>query len=98
MQLAGLYDKYDAIVSVDGPSCYKPARKTYEYALAQLSVSPRDAVMVACHDWDLAGAAALGMKTAFIERENCNFASAYSPPDFTASDFLHLAEMLGQAK
>ena len=49
LQGAGLYDKYDAVVSVEGPRVYKPARVTYEHALSEVGVSAADSIMVACH-------------------------------------------------
>lgn len=93
---AGMTALYDDVLSVDGPRCYKPALKTYQYALQQMSCAPENAIMVACHDWDLAGAAAVGMKTAFIRRENCYMASAFPPPDYDADNFVDLADQLGK--
>ena len=51
--------------------------------------------MVACHDWDLAGARAVGMSTAFVARAGMPFSAAYSPADFVAADFVELAGLLG---
>ena len=50
--------------------------------------------MVACHDWDLAGAKAVGMRTAFVARPGMSSAAALPPADLTVSDFVELADRL----
>eukprot|EP00928_Gymnodinium_smaydae_P041264 TRINITY_DN27934_c0_g1_i1.p1 TRINITY_DN27934_c0_g1~~TRINITY_DN27934_c0_g1_i1.p1 ORF type:complete len:222 (+),score=51.69 TRINITY_DN27934_c0_g1_i1:70-735(+) len=98
LQAAGIVEKYDDVISVDLAQTFKPVLACYHEALKSQGVSADDAVMVACHDWDLAGAKAVGMKTAFIKRPNCVFASAYVPPDFVANTFAELPDLLDAAK
>ncbi|WP_375577627.1 HAD hydrolase-like protein [Marivirga tractuosa] len=47
---------------------YKPQPITYQYALNEMNIEAEGSLMVAAHPWDLAGAKALGMQTAFIQR------------------------------
>lgn len=47
---------------------WKPAPEPYLHASAALNGPAQDVVMVASHSWDLAGAHAVGMRTAWIAR------------------------------
>lgn len=91
---AGLTPLFDRILSVDAVRSYKPAPAPYLYAAEQLSVAPTDLWMVACHDWDLAGARAVGMSTAFVNRPKMTYAPNYPAADITAEDFNDLAHQL----
>ena len=46
----------------------KPSPRVYRDVLERHGRAPEDAVMVAAHDWDIAGAAAVGMRTAHVDR------------------------------
>jgi len=96
LKQAGLHSKFDGILSVDAVQKFKPVPECYNYALKQAGVKAKDAVHVATHDWDLEGAKAVGMNTAFVRR-HLGFASAYHPPDLSVTDFVELADVLGQA-
>eukprot|EP00976_Prorocentrum_cordatum_P060243 1175817-Prorocentrum_minimum.AAC.7 len=96
LKQAGLYSKFDGVLSVDAVQKFKPVPECYHYALKQAGVKAKEAVHVAAHDWDLEGAKAVGMNTAFVKR-HLGFASAYHPPDLSVPDFVALADALGQA-
>jgi 2-haloacid dehalogenase len=66
---AGLRDLVDAVYSADTVRQLKPAAAPYLHVLAEQSVAAGDAVLIAAHDWDIAGAAAAGLRTAFITRD-----------------------------
>ena len=81
---------------------YKPQPRAYLRTAEMLGLSPERCMMVAAHNGDLAAAAALGFKTAFVRRPN-----EYGPQqtsdlepegvwDIVAEDFLELAEKLGR--
>jgi 2-haloacid dehalogenase len=59
---------WDAIVSCQMIGVYKPHREAYETALAWLGVHADEALMVACHNFDLNAAQDAGMRTAFVRR------------------------------
>lgn len=59
---------FDAILSADLARTYKPDPAVYRTAAGLLDVDPGQVLMVAAHGWDLAGAAAAGLRTAFVER------------------------------
>lgn len=63
---AGL--RFDAILSSELARSYKPDPAVYRTAAGLLGVEPERMLMVACHAWDIAGACAAGLPTAFLER------------------------------
>ena len=90
----GLSPLFDHVLSVDAVAAFKPAAAPYRYAADSLGVEPHDMWMVACHDWDLAGARAVGLKTAYVARPGMSYAPTYAPPDVTVADFGELADHL----
>eukprot|EP00959_Pyramimonas_sp_CCMP1952_P315856 6610936-Pyramimonas_sp.AAC.1 len=92
---AGILKKFDAVLSVNSVRAFKPAPVSYRFVLKQEGLEPEEAVMVSTHDWDLEGAKMVGMKTAFVQR-HLGFGSVFQPPDFKVSDFLDLADKLGE--
>jgi len=91
---AGVADRFDHILSVEGVRAFKPVAAPYRMALDRLGVGAGDALMVACHDWDLAGAKKVGLRTAFVTRPGMAFGAAFPPADHTVADFGALADEL----
>ncbi len=92
---AGIHQRFEQVLSVDSVRAFKPAAAPYRFALEAAAVSAEEAVMVASHDWDLAGAKAAGMQTAFVARPGMPFATAYPAADHVVDDFVGLATALG---
>jgi 2-haloacid dehalogenase len=92
---------FDCVLSAELAQAYKPDAAVYQRAAALLDVSPSQILMVAAHKWDLDGARAAGLRTAFVHRprEKGPRQDADRPSDVTAdfhaSDFLGLADQLG---
>ena len=88
------------MMSAEMAGHYKPDREVYLTLTALLAVHPDEVLMVACHNWDLAGAKAAGLRTAFVERplEKGPQRTVDKPGevdvDLTASDFVDLASKL----
>jgi 2-haloacid dehalogenase len=59
---------FDCILSAELAHTYKPTAAVYHTAAALLDVSPDQVLMVAAHKWDLEGARAAGLHTAFLSR------------------------------
>lgn len=59
---------WDAIVSCQMIGVYKPHAEAYQTALAWLGLRADEALMVACHNFDLNAAQDAGMRTAFVRR------------------------------
>jgi 2-haloacid dehalogenase len=69
LERAGMSHLFERQFSVDdGVHRYKPAREVYRAVEASLQAPPSDLWMIACHTWDILGAAAAGWNTAFITR------------------------------
>lgn len=90
----GLSPLFDHVLSVEAVQTYKPAPEPYLHALSVTGCDPADAWMVACHDWDLAGARGVGIRTAFIERSGMSYADCFAPADLSVADFTALADAL----
>ena len=92
---------WDGILSVELFHAYKPDPRVYLGAAELLQLEPAQVMMVAAHVYDLRAARSNGMKTAFVARphEWGLDAVAETPEDgefdIIASDFLDLAEQLG---
>ncbi|HEY2996870.1 MAG TPA: haloacid dehalogenase type II [Methylomirabilota bacterium] len=65
-KFAGL--PWDCVITAENARCYKPRPETYRTALALLGLEAHEVMMVAAHNYDLAAAQALGLRTAFVPR------------------------------
>jgi 2-haloacid dehalogenase len=59
---------FDCVLSAELARTYKPAPEVYRTAAGLLDVAPHEMLMVAAHGWDLDGARAAGLRTAFLVR------------------------------
>jgi 2-haloacid dehalogenase len=66
---SGLRDLVETAYSADRVGRLKPAPEPYRLVLENEGVAPSDAVLVAAHDWDVAGAHRAGLRTAFVSRD-----------------------------
>jgi 2-haloacid dehalogenase len=57
-------------------------------------VAPSDAVLIAAHDWDVAGAAAAGLSTAFVAREGRVPLPVAEKPTVAGKDLDEVAALL----
>ncbi|MGQ4271471.1 haloacid dehalogenase type II [Nocardiopsis changdeensis] len=63
---AGL--RWHQVLSAEDVRGYKPHPDVYRLAVANTGLAPERLLMVAAHAWDLRGARAVGMRTAYVER------------------------------
>ncbi len=93
--------QWDGIISCEFLGYYKPSRQAYLRAIGLLGLQPTEAMMVAAHEGDLAGAQAAGLHTAYVRvPEKDNIGAAYPQPstitfDVEANDFEDLCRKLG---
>jgi hypothetical protein len=59
---------FDRMLSAETVRTYKPSPAVYQMAIASLGLAPDEIMMVAAHQYDLTGAKAQGMRTAFVAR------------------------------
>ena len=91
---AGLTEFFDQRLSIEDIKKYKPHLDTYKWAAEKMGIKPEDALMVAAHGWDTAGAKAAGMQAAFIKRKGKVMYSLAIPADFVVHDIIELANAL----
>lgn len=89
---SGLADLVDEVYSADEVQRHKPAPEPYRMVLEREQSS--DAMLVAAHDWDVAGAAAARLETAFVAREGRRPFSAAAAPTYVVEDLAALADLL----
>jgi 2-haloacid dehalogenase len=92
---------WDAILGAEIARAYKPSPEEYLRNVKALDLEPSQVMMVAAHNYDVIGAAACGLKTAFVPRllefgpAQTTDRSAESNYDLVAADFADLAAKLG---
>lgn len=60
--------RFDCLLSAELARVYKPAAEVYLMGARLLGLEPGEVMMVAAHPFDLKGARAAGLRTAFIDR------------------------------
>jgi 2-haloacid dehalogenase len=91
---AGLTNYFDERMSIEDIKVYKPDLRAYAWALKKLAVKPEEALMVAAHGWDVAGAKAAGMQTAFVARPGKALYPLAPKPDYVLTDLSELVSIL----
>ncbi|MCJ2070531.1 haloacid dehalogenase type II [Methylobacterium sp. J-030] len=66
---AGLADHLDAVLSVDDAQVFKTHPDAYRSALTRLAVGAGDVLFCSSNRWDVAGAAAFGFRTVWVNRK-----------------------------
>jgi 2-haloacid dehalogenase len=94
IQHANLTEYFEETLSIDTIKKYKPALETYTWAADQLSFDVSDAVLVAAHGWDIAGALQAGMQAAFIERDGQSLYPLASKPQFIGKDLIDVSKSI----
>jgi 2-haloacid dehalogenase len=94
IQSAGLTPLFERIFSVESVARYKPAAEPYLYVARELNLQPSELVMIAAHPWDLMGARAAGLQTAFIQRKGTAWFPLSPPPAITGPTLREVAEHL----
>lgn len=91
---AGLTGAFDAVLSADEVRRLKPAPEPYENAAARLRVGIGEAMLVAAHGWDCAGARAAGARAAFVARPGQAELPVGLRPDLVVADLDELVAAL----
>lgn len=96
VKTAGL--PFDCILSAELARTYKPDPAVYLKAAELLDVHPSEVLMVAAHTWDIDGARAAGMRTAFLARPGekgpHQEADRGADADLSVASFAELADVL----
>jgi 2-haloacid dehalogenase len=86
---------FDATISVQEAGAFKPDHRTYGTAAKILDVDRSSILFVANHAFDVVGAKAFGMRTAFIDRRSRPFGQTPHMPDVVVRDMGELAALIG---
>ncbi|MEU4522856.1 HAD family hydrolase [Amycolatopsis sp. NPDC024027] len=89
---AGLAPLLDRIFTAEQVGRLKPAPEPYLQVTA--AYPGERAVMIAAHDWDIAGAQAAGLETALLTRPGVHPLPGSPAPTYTASTLPELAGLL----
>jgi 2-haloacid dehalogenase len=92
---AGLAPGLDDLLSADRAGTFKPAPAVYESAAAALGRDVGECRLVSANAWDVAGAGAAGMATAWVNRDRAPRERLGPAPDLTADSLAGVADELG---
>lgn len=91
---AGLDGLFEASLSVSSVGRFKPAPEVYTWAVDRLGSLPQHTVLVAAHDWDVAGAMRAGLRGAFVAREGATWSLPWPLAEHVVPDLVALARAL----
>ena len=96
LETAKTYHKvpFDRVISVAEANSFKPHVATYTKAAELLGLRVEQILFVANHAFDVIGAKAAGMKTAFINRRERPFERTPYQPDVTVKTMQDLADAM----
>jgi len=94
LEHAHLRDFFAHALSVDSLRRYKPAPQTYAYAAQEIGVEPAELMLVAAHDWDVAGAMHAGLRTAFVLRHGTALNPLEPKPEIVAPSIRDIARAI----
>ena len=91
----GIDHYFSGIVSAAETGYAKPARQIFDVAVERAGVAPEEVLHVGDHpEFDVAGAADAGLRTAWINRTDADWPGHLQPPDLTVSSMTDLKELL----
>ncbi|MCH8560775.1 haloacid dehalogenase type II [Nesterenkonia sp. DZ6] len=94
----GVRELFSQCLSVTDAPLWKPTRDAYAYAAQQTGRPLEELMLVAVHPWDIHGAAAAGLRTAWINRTGAAYPSCFRTPEIEAEHLVALAEILAGAR
>jgi 2-haloacid dehalogenase len=94
LEFAQLQVFFDKTFSVDEVKLYKPHPETYQYVLDKMDVKPKEAMLIAAHGWDIAGAVHADLQAAFIARKEQALYPLAEKPRFICNNLIELAKEL----
>ncbi len=95
LSAARLENKFDAVLSVEQVSVYKPHPSVYKLASDHFALSPSQIVFVSANAWDAAGAAAFGFRVIWINRAGLPADALPGEPEVEIASLGALPALLG---
>jgi 2-haloacid dehalogenase len=93
VEAAGLKDKLDAVLSVDGLRMFKPRPEIYALVTSHFRIRPAEVTFVSSNRWDAMGATAFGFKSVWVNRAQAPDEYADYPPAAVVSDLTGLLSL-----
>jgi 2-haloacid dehalogenase len=94
VDLNGLRDHVERIVSSDEVQVWKPNPAPYRHATGLAGLPPDDVAMVAVHAWDTHGARGAGLTAAWAARLEGTFSPSFDEPHVRGADLVEVAAAL----
>lgn len=97
MERTGLISYFEKVLSAEEIKRYKPSPEVYDWAAQTLAVPKHEALMVSAHGWDIAGAAAAGMQTAYLAQRKEILYPLAPKPALVCRSLTELTELLEES-
>ncbi|HIF9381130.1 TPA: haloacid dehalogenase type II [Photobacterium damselae] len=94
---SGVISFFDEIISAEEVTTFKPDPQVYKYAAKRLGVGLNRLRLVATHDWDTHGVLSVGMKAAYLSRNDKKYTSVFKKVDIKGSDMMEIAYKIVQS-
>ncbi len=91
---AGLHTFIQRVISVEEVERFKPDPAPYLHAARVMEVDVGSSMLIAAHDWDVAGAMKAGAQAAFVNRPGTLWSLPSPPPRLVGKDLTELADQL----
>ena len=91
---AGLRPLIQRVISVEEVGRFKPDSITYRHAAQEMGVQVSDSMLIAAHDWDVAGAIMAGAQGAFVQRTGSVWSLPTPMPSVVGQDLEEVANQL----
>ena len=85
---------FDGVVSVDEVRTYKPAPAVYRHVAARLDRPPGAVRLISSNPFDIVGAEAAGLRTAWVDRSGGPFDTLGPRPALVVATLIALADAL----
>jgi 2-haloacid dehalogenase len=94
LEAGGALGQVDEVLDVSEARRWKPAPEAYRWALGRCGAAAGDAVLVAVHPWDIHGAQRVGIRGAWLNRDDAAYPAPFGTPDLQARHLPALAELI----
>ena len=90
---AGLNAQFDAVLSVEAVTTYKPSTRVYDLVGQRFGCTPGQVLFVSSNGWDVAGAAGYGFVTVWVNRAGLPQDRLANRPAFVRTDLTSIPEL-----
>lgn len=95
VRFAGLERQFHAVLSVESAGVYKPHPSVYQLAVDRLGAAPESIAFFSSNAWDVAGAAAFGLRVCWVNRRGALPERLPGEAEMTLPDLSEVPGLLG---